>query len=82
MLTVVGHSTTGSGGADSGLGQEDTDDKDDKDKDDTDEGRPSGTHPKRGIVDVVTDVGNRLTKRRSRPAKAPDDGTTRDVKSA
>ncbi len=43
---------------------------------DTDEGRRSGTHPKRGIVDVVSEVGNRLTKRKarhSRPVKTNDE---------
>ncbi|RLB56021.1 MAG: hypothetical protein DRJ42_04555 [Deltaproteobacteria bacterium] len=34
--------------------------------------RPSGTHRKLGgIVDVVSQVGERLKKRQSRPASAP-----------
>jgi len=37
--------------------------------DDTDEGRVSGTHPKRSIVDVVSEVGERLRERKRRPMK-------------
>ncbi len=64
IIGVVVPKSTHSGGADSERG------------DDTGEGRRSGTHPKRGIVDVVSEVGTRLTKRKdrhSRPDEEADD---------
>jgi hypothetical protein len=49
---------------------------------DTDEGRRSGTHPKRGIVDVVTEVGNNLTKRKHRHSRPVEKDPERELDEA